>query len=72
MILDILSEEEVSQILKVGIPTLRRWRKKNIVLPKIVPKHIYIGTKVFYNRSDIEDYLRQVGVNLELVEEKKP
>ncbi|PQJ80980.1 hypothetical protein BTO18_10380 [Polaribacter porphyrae] len=50
----LISRKELSQYLKVSIPTIHAWDKKGILKP------IKIGTRIRYLKSDVEKILNQV------------
>jgi predicted DNA-binding transcriptional regulator AlpA len=52
MISGLLNEKEVSQFLKMSLPTLRRWRAA-----KTGPKYLKIGNAVRYDMADVTTWL---------------
>lgn len=54
---NIISREEVSQLLGVDLSTLHRWNKKGIL------KAIRIGGKVYYDSSAVKEMMQTKGIN---------
>ncbi len=48
----LLGEKEVSEIIHISVPTLRRWRHE-----KKGPKFIKLGSSVRYDQDEIRRYL---------------
>lgn len=46
--------DEAAKILKVSVPTLRRWRAQD---PPQGPAYVRIGTRISYQLQDLQDYL---------------
>jgi excisionase family DNA binding protein len=47
-----LTESDVAKLLKVSLPTLRRWRAA-----KEGPKFVHIGRLVRYTESEVETFI---------------
>lgn len=48
----LLSEDDLANILDVGIATLQSWRAG-----KTGPDYVKAGKKVFYRRADVEEWI---------------
>lgn len=51
----LFTEQEVSALLKVSLPTLRRWR-----MTREGPRFVKLGALVRYSRTELEKFLNQV------------
>lgn len=57
---DLLTSQEIAELLRVSAHTIKRWRWE-----KTGPPHIVIGGLIRYRRSDVEAYLRENTVEPE-------
>ena len=56
---ELLTRQQISEILGVTLTTLWHWDNKNILNP------VRIGTKVRYRRSDVEKAMKRKGLENE-------
>jgi excisionase family DNA binding protein len=59
----LLNEKEVAQLLKMSLPTLRRWRAA-----KTGPRFLKIGSSVRYRHADVEAWIREKIVQVSSAE----
>lgn len=51
--LKILTRKQTAKLLNVSLPTLNHWAKKDVLIP------FTIGTRVYYKKEDILNYMNQ-------------
>lgn len=56
--IELITRQEMADELKISLPTLRKWTKK-----EIIPNHIKLGGFVFYNRQQVIDFIKSKKEN---------
>jgi hypothetical protein len=51
---ELLTEKEISPLLRLNVKTIQQWRQL-----KRGPRFVKLGGRIFYRRSDVEDFINR-------------